>query len=75
MCLASGASPITTRPWPPFATTSARGLPIQVNDPAAPVTLVYVDDVVERFVQLMDGADCAEERLGSRWLCHALSTQ
>lgn len=37
----------------------ARGLPIQINDPKAAVTLVYVDDVIERFLQLMDGADAA----------------
>lgn len=42
-----------------FCYNIARGLPIQVNDPAAPVTLVYVDDVIARFVQLMDGADAA----------------
>ena len=42
-----------------FCHNIARDLPIQVNDPAAPVTLVYVDDVIERFVQLMDGADAA----------------
>ena len=40
-----------------FCHNVARDLPIQVNDPAAPVILVYVDDVVERFVQIMDGAD------------------
>jgi len=40
-----------------FCHNIARDLPIQVNDPAAPVTLVYVDDVIQRFVQLMDGAD------------------
>lgn len=40
-----------------FCYNVARGLPIQVNDPSAPVTLVYVDDVIERFVQIMDGAD------------------
>src|SRR6185369_11884489 len=40
-----------------FCHNIARGLPIRVNDPAAPVTLVYVDDVVQRFGQLMDGAD------------------
>lgn len=40
-----------------FCHNIARDLPIQVNDPAAAVTLVYVDDVVERFIQLMDGAD------------------
>lgn len=42
-----------------FCHNIARDLPIQVNDPAAPVTLVYVDDVIDRFVQLMDGADAA----------------
>ena len=42
-----------------FCHNIARDLPIQVNDPAAPVTLVYVDEVIERFVQLMDGADAA----------------
>jgi UDP-2-acetamido-2,6-beta-L-arabino-hexul-4-ose reductase len=44
-----------------FCHNIARDLPVQVNDPAAPVTLVYVDDVIERFMQLMDGADaCAD---------------
>jgi UDP-2-acetamido-2,6-beta-L-arabino-hexul-4-ose reductase len=47
-----------------FCHNIARGLPIQVNDAAAPVTLVYVDDVVERFVQLMDGADAAFDANG-----------
>ncbi|HEY8907875.1 MAG TPA: capsular polysaccharide biosynthesis protein CapF [Rhodoferax sp.] len=40
-----------------FCHNVARGLPIQINDPTAPLTLVYVDDVVQRFVELMDGAD------------------
>ncbi len=31
-----------------------RGLPIQINDPTAAITLVYVDDVVARFIELMD---------------------
>ena len=43
-----------------FCHNISRGLPIQVNDPAAPVTLVYVDDVIERFVQLMNGAANAD---------------
>lgn len=47
-----------------FCHNIARGLPIQVNDPAAPVTLVYVDDVIERFVQLMDGSDAAVDADG-----------
>jgi len=33
----------------------ALGLPIQINDPAAVLTLAYVDDVVDIFVQAMDG--------------------
>ena len=40
-----------------FSHNISRGLPIQLNDPAAPMTLVYVDDLITRFLQLMDGAD------------------
>ncbi|QRF59010.1 UDP-2-acetamido-2,6-beta-L-arabino-hexul-4-ose reductase [Variovorax paradoxus] len=47
-----------------FCHNIARDIPIQVNDPAAPVTLVYVDDVIERFVQLMDGADTTADKDG-----------
>lgn len=47
-----------------FCHNIARDLPIQINDPASPVTLVYVDDVIERFVQLMDGADAAVDAEG-----------
>lgn len=39
-----------------FCHNIARDLPIQINDPAAPVTLVYIDDVISHFVSLMDGA-------------------
>lgn len=42
-----------------FCHNITRGLPIQINDPQVALTLVYVDDVVERFLQLMDGADAA----------------
>ena len=42
----------------------ARGLPIKVNDPASPLTLVYVDDVLHRFIELMDGADAAVDANG-----------
>ena len=37
----------------------ARGLPIQINDPEKPITLVYIDDLVKRFMQLMEGADAS----------------
>lgn len=42
-----------------FCHNIARDLPIQVTDSAARVTLVYVDDVLERFLGLMDGVDTA----------------
>lgn len=47
-----------------FCHNIARELPIQVNDPAAPLTLVYVDDVIARFVQLMDGAEASTDAQG-----------
>lgn len=39
-----------------FCHNITRNLPIQVNDPQAAITLVYIDDVIERFIALMDGA-------------------
>ncbi|MBI5068815.1 MAG: SDR family oxidoreductase [Deltaproteobacteria bacterium] len=36
-----------------FCHNVARGLPITVNDPAAPLHLVHVDDVVEAFLALL----------------------
>jgi UDP-2-acetamido-2,6-beta-L-arabino-hexul-4-ose reductase len=39
-----------------FCHNIARGLSIQVNDPAAPVTLVHVEDFVSRLVELVDGS-------------------
>lgn len=39
-----------------FCHNIAQGLPITVNNPEAPLRLVYVDDVVSRFVSLLDGA-------------------
>ncbi len=47
-----------------FCHNIARGLPIKINDPAAPITLVYVDDVISRFLQLMNGADAALDAEG-----------
>lgn len=44
-----------------FCHNVARDLPIKINDPAAPLTLVYVDDVFQRFIQLMDGADASAD--------------
>jgi UDP-2-acetamido-2,6-beta-L-arabino-hexul-4-ose reductase len=47
-----------------FCHNVVRDLPIKVNDPAAPLTLVYVDDVLQRFTQLMDGADASVDSNG-----------
>lgn len=40
-----------------FCHNIARGLPIEIHDPAAAVTLVYVDDVIEHFMDLLSSAD------------------
>jgi len=47
-----------------FCHNIARGLPVQINDPNANVTLVYVDDVLDRFISLMDGADTMPDAEG-----------
>lgn len=39
-----------------FCHNIARGLPLQVNDSDAVIKLVYIDDVVENFLALLDGA-------------------
>lgn len=38
-----------------FCHNIARKLPIQINDPAAEVSLVYIDDVIKHFISVMDG--------------------
>lgn len=39
-----------------FCHNTARGLPITVNDPAAPLRLIYVDDLAAVMLKLLDGA-------------------
>lgn len=38
-----------------FCHNIAQDLPIQINDPNACINLIYVDDVVEQFIKIMDG--------------------
>ena len=57
-----------------FCHNTARGLPITVNDPAASLTLVYVDDVVQRFIYLLDGADAALDAAGFATVAPQYST-
>ncbi|MFN3320612.1 MAG: UDP-2-acetamido-2,6-beta-L-arabino-hexul-4-ose reductase [Allorhizobium sp.] len=40
-----------------FCYNIARGLPIEINDDTAALTLVYVDHVIERFISIIDGSD------------------
>jgi UDP-2-acetamido-2,6-beta-L-arabino-hexul-4-ose reductase len=47
-----------------FCYNIARNLPINVNNPDASITLVYVDDVIKRFIQILDGADSAPKEMG-----------
>lgn len=39
-----------------FCHNISQGLPISIDNPAAPLRLVYVDDVVTHFLSLLDGA-------------------
>ena len=43
-----------------FCHNIANDLPIQINDPSASIQLVYIDDVINRFVSIMDGATTKE---------------
>ncbi len=47
-----------------FCHNIARELPVQIHDPSVGVTLVYIDDVLDRFISLMDGADAAPDAEG-----------
>ncbi|VVE54466.1 capsular biosynthesis protein [Pandoraea iniqua] len=47
-----------------FCHNIARDLPIEIHDPAAKLTLVYVDDVLQRFTDILFGADAAPDASG-----------
>jgi UDP-2-acetamido-2,6-beta-L-arabino-hexul-4-ose reductase len=47
-----------------FCHNIARDLPIQIANPAAPVTLVYIDDVVDAFLRVMDGTPAQRDDAG-----------
>lgn len=40
-----------------FCHNIARDLPIQINDPSATIRLLYVDDVIDSFINLLEGAE------------------
>jgi UDP-2-acetamido-2,6-beta-L-arabino-hexul-4-ose reductase len=47
-----------------FCHNISRCLPIEVRDPEASIRLIYIDDLIARLVQLMDGAAPAEDAEG-----------
>ena len=57
-----------------FCHNIARNLSIQVNDPNAPLTLVYIDDVIARFLQLMECADASTNADGFETIAPQYST-
>lgn len=57
-----------------FCHNIARDLPIQINDSTVSLTLVYVDDVIERFIQLMDGANRCVDNEGFETVTPQYST-
>jgi UDP-2-acetamido-2,6-beta-L-arabino-hexul-4-ose reductase len=47
-----------------FCHNIARGLPVQINDPAAPLRLVYIDDVIHGFLAALDGKAASLDAAG-----------
>lgn len=47
-----------------FCHNIARDLPVLVNDPAAPLRLVYIDDVIRGFLAALDGKPGARDAAG-----------
>ena len=39
----------------------AKDLPIEINDPESLINLIYIDDVVEKFIRLIDSVDILKE--------------
>lgn len=48
-----------------FCHNAARRLPIEVNDPHAPLKLVYIDDLAERWIGLLKGPSTKGSSLGA----------
>lgn len=47
-----------------FCYNLAHNLPIKINNSATPLNLAYVDDVIDRFIQIMDGSGRAVDQDG-----------
>ena len=51
-----------------FCHNIARDLPIQINDPAVVIRLVYIDDVVESFMALMVGDESVSPSINNAYV-------
>ncbi|HEY4317561.1 MAG TPA: NAD-dependent epimerase/dehydratase family protein [Herbaspirillum sp.] len=47
-----------------FCYQIARDLPIEVHDPSAALQLIHIDDLIDRFFELLDGAATQPDALG-----------
>ena len=52
-----------------FCHNLARGLPIRIHDPAAPLSLLYVDDLIAQWCALMDRSPLASGYLEAEQVC------
>jgi UDP-2-acetamido-2,6-beta-L-arabino-hexul-4-ose reductase len=57
-----------------FCHQIARDLPIEIRDPAAPLYLVHVDDVIDRFLALLEGASAQPDAQGFEMVGPVYST-
>ena len=57
-----------------FCYNLANNLPIKINDPKMPLKLMYVNDVINRFIQLMDGSNRNIDDNGFEILCPQYTT-
>lgn len=53
-----------------FCHNVARGLPIEIHDPGAEITLAYIDDVIEELVSAIEG----KPNIGDDGFCHIRRT-
>lgn len=56
-----------------FCNNIANGLPIQINDPNITLTLAYIDDVLDEFINAMNGKASIEEGYGFIPLTHTVT--
>jgi len=57
-----------------FCHQISRDQPIEIRDPAAPLHLVHVDDVIDRFLALLDGASAQPDARGFEMVGPVYST-